>query len=70
MASTKSHLPTVPIVLVAISKEVTNHTLGLPNKELYKMKPFLADLIYQVLIELMIQMLLRLAELLAVVTWL
>ena len=70
MASIKSHLPTVPIVLVAISKEVTNHNLGVPNKELYQMKPFLADLIYQVLIELVIRMLLRLAELLAVVTWL
>jgi hypothetical protein len=56
---------------MAISKEVTNHTLGLPTKpERYQMKPFLADLMYQVLIELLSQMLMRLAEWLAVATWL
>jgi hypothetical protein len=34
------------------------------------MKPFLADLMYQILVELLSQMLMRLAEWLAVVTWL
>ena len=34
------------------------------------MKQVVADLMYQILVELLSQMLMRLAELLAVVTWL
>ncbi len=56
---------------MAISKEVTNPILVLLTRlERYHMKQLIADLLYQVLIDLLSQMLMRLAEWMAVVPWL